>query len=266
MLRVLPGGRSNAEQGQVPVQKVRLKGMEMVVPFYIQVAETIRGRILSGQYGRGDLIPSSEDLEKEFSFSAITIRKALESLAREGLIQRKQGKGTIVSRSKTEEITFALSGSFQRHVDALGRIPFDVDVLEIATIPCPTEIQPVLGVPSGQNVFRVRKVRKHRGMPVAYYVHYTASSLCKGIIKKDVERFNFPDVFRKRSAVTLARMEQTLKAAVADLDVSKVLGVKFGAPLFFMENVYISTEDRPAILTQIYYRGDMCSYKSTLQL
>ena len=238
----------------------------MVVPFYIQVAETIRGRILSGQYGRGDLIPSSQDLGKEFNFSAITIRKALESLAREGLIQRKQGKGTIVARSKTEEITFELSGSFQRHVDALGRIPFDVEVLEVTTIPCPTEIQPVLGLISRQNVFRVRKIRKHRGMPVAYYIHFTPSVLCRGITKKDVEKLNFPDVFRKRSTVTLARMEQTLKAAVADLDVSKVLGIKFGVPLFFMENVYISTEDKPVILTQIYYRGDMCSYRSRLQL
>lgn len=245
---------------------VRLKGTDVVVPFYIQVAETIRGRILSGQYGRGDLIPSSGDLEKEFHFSAITIRKALESLAREGLIQRKQGKGTLVSRSKTDEITFELSGSFQRHVDALGRIPFDVDVLDVATIPCPTEIQSVLGIPSRQNVLRVRKIRKHRGMPVAYYVHYTSPALCRGISKRDLERLNFPDIVRKRSAVTLARMEQTLKATVADLDVSKVLGIKFGLPLFFMENVYISTEDKPAILTQIYYRGDMCSYKSTLQL
>jgi DNA-binding GntR family transcriptional regulator len=90
--------------------------------------------------------------------------------------------------------------------------------------------------------------------------------LCRGITKKDVERLNFPDVFRKKSAVTLARMEQTLKAAVADLDVSAVLNIKFGVPLFFMENVYISTEDKPAILTQIYYRGDMCSYRATLQL
>ncbi len=240
--------------------------MGMVVPFYIQVAETIRGRILSGQYGRGDLIPSSEDLEKEFSFSAITIRKALESLAREGLIQRKQGKGTLVSRSKTDEITFELSGSFQRHVDALGRIPFDVDVLDVATLPCPTEIQSVLGIPSRQNVLRVRKIRKHRGLPVAYYVHYTSPAQCRGMRKRDLERFNFPDVFRKSSTVTLVRMEQTLKATVADLDVSKVLGIKFGLPLFFMENVYISTEDKPVILTQIYYRGDMCSYRSTLQL
>jgi GntR family transcriptional regulator len=187
-------------------------------------------------------------------------------LAREGLIQRKQGKGTLVSRSKTDEITFELSGSFQRHVDALGRIPFDVDVLDVATLPCPTEIQSVLGIPSRQNVLRVRKIRKHRGVPVAYYVHYTSPALCRGMRKRDLERFNFPDVIRKSSTVTLARMEQTLKATVADLDVSKVLGIKFGLPLFFMENVYISTEDKPAILTQIYYRGDMCSYRSTLQL
>jgi DNA-binding GntR family transcriptional regulator len=238
----------------------------MVVPYYIQVAETIRGRILSGQYGRGDLIPSSKELEKEFNFSAITIRKALESLAQEGFIQRKQGKGTIVSRSKTDVITFELSGSFQRHVDALGRIPFEVDVLEITTLPCPTQIQPILCIPAHHNVFKVRKVRKHQGTPVAYYIHYTAPALCRGIAKKDVERLNFPDVFRKKSAVTLARMEQTLKAAVADIDVSAVLNIKFGVPLFFMENVYISTEDKPAILTQIYYRGDMCSYRATLQL
>ena len=45
----------------------------MFVPYYIQVAETIRGRILADQYGQGDLNPSSEELEKDFNFSAVTM-------------------------------------------------------------------------------------------------------------------------------------------------------------------------------------------------
>ena len=112
----------------------------------------------------------------------------------------------------------------------------------------------------------MKKIRKHLNIPISYYVHYADPSFCKGITKKEGEKANFVELFKRSSQFTLTKMEQCLKATVADLDLSHMLQIKFGSPLFFMENIYYRSKNRPVILTQIYYRADMCSYKAVVEL
>jgi DNA-binding GntR family transcriptional regulator len=239
---------------------------EPAIPYYVQIAETIKRRILTDQYNQGDLIPPMQELEKEFDVSNITMRKALEALAHAGIIQRKRGIGTVVSELVPEVITFELSGSFQRLVDSVEKLPLEMEVLEITTTPCPKHVQRIFSMEPTRDIWRMKKVRKHMGTPVSYYTHYSDPRWCSGITKKEAGRKNFVELFQQASRINLIRMEQRLKAAVADLDLSALLGINFRDPLFFMENVYYSAQDRPLILTQIYYRGDMCSYKATVQL
>jgi GntR family transcriptional regulator len=239
---------------------------EPTIPYYIQIAETIRRRIVRNYYGDGNLIPPTPELEKEFHVSNITIRKAFDLLRQEGLIQRKRGIGTTVRKPEPAMLTFELNGSFQRLVDSIDRIPLKIEVLKIATTPCPQEVQDLLSIPPEKNVWRMEKVRKHMDVPISYYIHYCDPSYCNGVTKKDGERENFIKLIQRSSKVKLTKMEQRLKATVADMDLSNTLKVKFGAPLFFVENIYFNHQDKPIVLTQMYYRGDMCSYKAVVQL
>ena len=236
------------------------------VPYYVQIAETMRRRILRDHYGEGDLIPPTPALEKEFHVSNITIRKAFDILRQEGWIQRKRGIGTTVCKPEHAMITFELSGSFQRLVDSIDKVPLEIEVLKIATTSCPQEVREVLSVGPDKEIWRMEKVRKHLDVPISYSIHYCDPLFCKGITKKDGERENFIKLFTRFSKMKLTKMEQSLKASVADMDLSNALKIKFGAPLFFVENIYFNSQDRPIILTQMYYRGDMCSYKAAVQL
>ena len=119
---------------------------EVAIPYYLQVAETIRSRILGGHYVRGDLIPSYQGLEREFKVSNITVRKAIEILVRDGIITRKRGVGTVVSKSDPEVITFEVNGNFERLRHSAEQIPLDIDLLEITTGPCPGHVQRALSV------------------------------------------------------------------------------------------------------------------------
>jgi DNA-binding LacI/PurR family transcriptional regulator len=76
-------------------------------PLYYQVKNTIEAQILSGQYRKGDFLPPEPELCRIFAVSAITVRRALLELARDGLIRRQGGIGTYVS-SETKRIKFAL--------------------------------------------------------------------------------------------------------------------------------------------------------------
>ena len=83
------------------------------IPYYLQVAETIRSRINAKYYNQGDLIPSYRQLEKEFKISNITVRKAIDILLKDGIVNRKRGVGTEVSRIDENAITWELSGNLQ---------------------------------------------------------------------------------------------------------------------------------------------------------
>src|SRR5665811_38797 len=101
---------------------VRSRGLGDVYkrqPYYVQVAETLRRRIMTDEYMEGSLIPSVPELEKEFNVSSITIRKALETLTQDGLLRRKRGVGTIVQKYDRDLIVFDLSGDFKGQVRSI---------------------------------------------------------------------------------------------------------------------------------------------------
>jgi len=238
----------------------------MNIPFYIQVAATIRRRILADEYGHGEILPSSEQLEKEFKVSAITIRKALEILARQGYILRRRGIGTTVSKPGSQVITFELGGTFRRFIDSLEKELLGSEVLDLTIGPCTTHVRKMLSLDRKQRVLCVKKIRRHAGVPIGYYLHYSEARLCKGITRKKLETNLFQELFEQASKLKLTRMEENIRAATSDIDLSNVLKTDFGSPLFFIENVFFDSKNRPATLTQIYYRGDMCSYRANVKL
>jgi GntR family transcriptional regulator len=238
---------------------------ELGIPFYQQVAETIRSRILGGLYVPGERIPSYRGLEREFKVSNITVRKAIEILVRDGIITRKRGIGTVVSKSGPEVITFEVKGNFERLRHSAQQIPLTIELLEITECPCPSHVQTALCLEPEAKIWRMRRVRRHKDTVMSYYIHYSDPRWCRRITKKEAEKERFVDLLRRTAGMDLTRLEQKVEAAVANLDAAAILGVSFGTPLLFVENLYYSTLERPVALTQIYYRGDRHVYRTMIK-
>jgi DNA-binding GntR family transcriptional regulator len=236
------------------------------MPYYAQVAETLRRRIMTDEYTEGSLIPSVEGLEKEFGVSNITIRKALEMLTRDGLLLRKRGVGTVVQKCERDLVVFELSGSFERLVKSVENLPLELEVLDMAIVPCPLHVQQAISIRPDQDALRIKKLRRHGGSPLSFYVHYTDPAFGGTITKEKVEAKHFVHVFEEVSNVKVASLDQRLESVIADIDLSRILEVRFGSPLIFVENVYCADQHKPVILTQNYYRGDKCSYRSSAKL
>jgi GntR family transcriptional regulator len=239
---------------------------ELPIPYYVQVAETIRSRIITNRYKQGDLIPSYKQLEKEFNTSNITVRKAVGVLAHDGIINHKKGIGTEVSKIDQDNITWELTGNLQSLRDSADKVSLAAEVLEITKMACPTRIGKVLSIGPKKKVWRMKKIRRHEAIIMAYYVTYSDPRWCLRITKSEAEKGGFVDLFRRKSGLTLTRLEQKVEAVVADLDSSAILNVSFGSPLLHIENTYYTNENKPALITQIYYRGDKNSYKAIIRL
>ena len=98
MLRLISGG-PHAKMATLLRFAERLKETVFFMektPAYIRVYNTLRSRILEGDYAIGDLLPAEPELEKQFLVSRTTVRRAVELLSRDGLVEAKQGRGTTV--------------------------------------------------------------------------------------------------------------------------------------------------------------------------
>lgn len=241
---------------------------ETTIPMYFRVAETLRARIESRRYRPGELIPSEKELSREFNVSLITIRKAMELLVQEGLVARKRGSGTWVLSSNHGRLPIKLSGNFRDWFDSVsGRLQrLEAEVLEVGVVGCPEQVARILGLEEGKPVWRMRRVRKHKGEPISYYINYASAELAGLVSAADFRKRSFLEVFQEKSGLRLKRIEQRVEATVADMDVSSILGVDFGSPLFFVENVYYTIHEQPVEVTHMYYRGDRYVYRASIPM
>jgi len=240
---------------------------EDLTAYYYRIAETLRGRIKAQEYKSGDLLPPEKDLEKEFGVSNITIRKALSLLVQEGLVVRKRAIGTRVIYKEDKRLAIKISGNFKDWFDsAYTKLNLDVEVLEILVTDCPERIRSILGLKEDERIWRMKRVRKIKRDPISYYINYGHPNLLGKLSSEDFKKKSFVEVVQERCAVKLLKIEQQVEATIADMDLASILKVRFGDPLFFVENVYYSTKNKPVEVTHMYFRGDRYLYKSTLSL
>ena len=92
---------------------------------YFQLKELLRGKIASGEWKPGDMVPSERELSEQYHISRMTARQALSELATEGLLRREQGRGTFVAKPKIEHGLTRLTG-FTEDMEARGLQPGDL--------------------------------------------------------------------------------------------------------------------------------------------
>ncbi|MCU0561653.1 MAG: GntR family transcriptional regulator [Desulfobacterales bacterium] len=238
------------------------------VPMYFKVAATLKRRILSRAYPPGGWIPAAKDLAREFSVSTITIRKAVELLTREGYLAARQGAGTRVKLPELKKMEIQISGDFRAwHDSASGLSPrLEVEVLDLAPFQPPERIRTILGIARDEPLGRLRRLRRHQGQIVSYFINYFGLEHLKRLPRGKLTRHSFIEVFQGSTQVRFKCLEQRVEAVIAEMDLAEVLDTGYGAPLFFVENIYYSHHDRPLVVTHMYYRGDRYVYRASIPL
>lgn len=233
------------------------------IPMYLQIAETIKRRILSGQYNPGKQIFTSYGLEKEFQTSNITIRNAMVKLKNDGFVERRRGFGTTVSEIDPEPLWFELNNSFKKVKESIAKLNTQVKVLEITQVKASEYVRNFLSLNSGQEVCRMKRIRIYKGLPVSFYVYYADPGYFADISTKTVKKDDILYAMEEMSGIKIQRADQTWRSIIADIDISRALEISFGSPVFFNESIYHSASGEALILSQMYLRGDMFVFRDS---
>jgi GntR family transcriptional regulator len=231
------------------------------IPLYVQIRESIRKDIHEGRLTIGQKLPPEEELAQQFGVSRMTMRRALNDLVEEGLLYRKQGIGTFVSRPQIDRDHTRLTNFFESAKEK--GINASIRVLIADIVPSHLKVANALGLEEGELVIRIKTLRLADDVPVSVVDHYVPYKFFPRLLDCDLEAGHLWDFleefgFRVKAAV------QTVYAREADLELSELLKINPGEPILYKERT-VYAEDGTAIeFTYCFNRGDQ--YSITMRL
>jgi GntR family transcriptional regulator len=213
-------------------------------PLYRQIKNLILQGLASGEWRPGEAIPSEAELAIRFNVSQGTVRKAIDEMAAENLVVRKQGKGTYVASHNDPRAFFR----FLRIVPNEGGVAIPQSVpLECWRAKAGQEAARILGIPLGASISIVRRLLKFDGKPVVLDEIYLPGEIFQGLTLEVLQdnQDSLYTLFETRFGVRMIRAEERIRAVAADRASAEQLQVEEGSPLLSVERVTFTYGDKP---------------------
>ena len=232
------------------------------VPLYHQIYLVLREQIAEGRFEHGKL-PVEREFTRQFSASRITIRRALDRLAAEGLITRRRGSGSFVKQAPNAKGgKNSRVGGLLEDIINLG-LKSKARVIELNTISAPAEVSNLLELPAGCSVLKAIRVRSYKRRPLSHITTYVPQSLAKYLKRAQLESKPMLALL-EAAGVRVGSASQTLSAKLADSKVAAMLDVDVGAALLSVQRVVRDVDGRPVQLLRGLYLPDLYEYRMEL--
>lgn len=205
----------------------------VITPLYAQVAGELRREILSGRYGQRGCIGTHAQLAKRFSVSLITVRKAVQILEEEGIVEILQGKGTFVRRSSLVDPLENLTGISKMILDLQMQNQVEVPVFELRDTPGWLDQETRRGL--GEKSLFIRRVVSIDGVPAANTDMYLPGQFYPMFSKAEVEASTVYQIYTNKLGICLGRGRQIIRAAGASGAVAESLRLPENSPVLQIE-------------------------------
>jgi GntR family transcriptional regulator len=208
---------------------------------YQQIADALRDRVDQGRYAAGRLLPSEAELSAEFDASRVTIRRALETLRDDGLVDARQGFGWFVAAAPLRQ-TLGQLVTIEGQMSESGIEP-QRRIIEFAFVSATGRVRDAL---RAEHVLRVKRINLADGEPFAVVTVWCPAELGQHLSRRDVERSPFYELL----GVALRGATQTIGADAATAADAALLGVPAGSPVLRCERLTTDTHGKPVLLSE----------------
>src|SRR5712691_612485 len=225
------------------------------LPAHAQIEDRVAEAIAAGRLRPGDRLPGERELSEQLGVSRMTLRQALGSLERRGMVVRARGRygGTFVAEQKIERdmSTFAgLTAQLHRQGHTAG-----ARVLSAREGPAGRRTAEALGLEPGEDVSEVVRVRLSEGAPIALERSLFSVARFPGLIAHDLDGSLY-ELLADRYGAEPVRAVERIEPVVAGRDETEALGCKPGAPLLLVERTAFDSEDVAVEFARDVFRGD----------
>lgn len=218
---------------------------------YHRIADELRVRIEAGEYGASRLLPSEAELSSEFNASRVTVRRALEVLREDGLVDSRQGFGWFVAADPVRQPLGRL-GTIESQLADEG-IESARRIVDFRFLRAPARVRRTLGV---ETVLRVRRLNLADGEPFAIVTVWCPEEFGAELSRADVERRPFYELMD----VDLGGATQTIGASAATAPEADLLGIPLGSPVLRCERITRSNVGEPVLVSEHVFSGHLTQF------
>lgn len=232
-------------------------------PLYRQIKALLLEGLHGGEWRPGEAIPSEIELAARFRVSQGTVRKAIDELAAENLLVRRQGKGTFVATHGEAQVRFRF---LRLTPDAGEAVAPERQMLDFRRSRASAELARALDLKAGDPVLMLRRLLVFGGAPVLLDEVWLPGTLFKGLTASAISehRGALYNLFETEFGTRMVRAEERLKAVTADPASAELLAVEPGHALLQVERLSYTYGDRPVEWRRDLYNTDQHYYRSEL--
>lgn len=232
-------------------------------PLYVQIKSLITNGLSSGEWKPGEAIPSEGELARRYGVSQGTVRKAIDAMAAENLVLRRQGKGTFVAthhepRAQFRFLRLAPDDDRDEHSES--------HVIDCRRQRAPADIARRLDLRAGDGVVAIRRVLSFDRVPTVLDDIWLNGVVFRGLTAERIAAYHGPlyGLFESEFATPMTRAEEQIRAVAADATTAPMLKVAVGTPLLSVERVSMTYGGRPVELRRGLYLTTRHHYRNAL--
>jgi GntR family transcriptional regulator len=224
------------------------------IPYYFQLAESLRQQIKNAASGDKELsLPSENELAEKHRISRATVRHALDLLEREGLIYKAKGKGTFVARARAK---YELTSLVPTTEDITRRgWKAGTKVLSLQRMTPPSSIAAALEIKKGDEVFEIHRLRTADGQPISLQWSYIPAHLCPDLLEHDLSA-SLTQLLEERYGIRLLTARSSLRARLVQPAEAKLLQISKISPVIYIEQNTFSPEGQAVEFLKTVWRSD----------
>ncbi|MEZ9564407.1 GntR family transcriptional regulator [Vibrio artabrorum] len=226
-------------------------------PRYLQIADTLREKIKSGELPVGSILPTESELQTKFDVSRVTIRKAMQLLVENDLLYRQRGSGTYVKAPRAQHNVLQLTG-FVEEVSAQGKTPSS-KIITFELLDCTQPIAKKLNLEVGSEVYSIRRLRLINDEPEVLEHTYLPVALFPDLSIKAMRSSKY-DYIEKTKNLKIKLSRQSMMPEIVQDSIAKELNMKSGEAVIRVDSVGELNDDQVFEYTIHYFRVNQYSF------
>ncbi|MDR0457773.1 MAG: GntR family transcriptional regulator, partial [Burkholderiaceae bacterium] len=216
-------------------------------PLYRQIKMLILGGLQQGEWKPGEMIPSEFDLAARFRVSQGTVRKAVDDLAAENLLVRRQGRGTFVATHAERQVQYRFLRLQPDNGTLAGEGPSERDFVSCKRQRASADVARALALRAGEPALQARRLLRFAGAPVILEDIWLPAEPFKGLTAERLAQYHGPmyALFESEFGVHMVRADEKIRAVLPDAGQAGLLAVTATTPLLYVERIAYTYHDAP---------------------
>ncbi len=235
-------------------------------PLYQQIKVLMLQSLQSGEWKPSTAIPSEFELAARFKVSQGTVRKAIDELAAENLLVRRQGKGTFVATHAERQIQYRFLKLFPDSGDPASEGPAQRQIVDCKRSRASVEVARALAIKQGDAVLQVRRILSFASVPTILEDLWLPGQPFKGLTAERLRDYDGPmyALFETEFGVRMVRAQEKIRAVLADAEQCALLQIDASIPLLSVERIAYTYNDTPMELRRGLYLTNTHFYRNEL--